>query len=171
MKALIYKDLIAVWRYCRNYLFICGAFLVLSVFVDEYAFLQMYPLILCGSLVSTLVAYDERDHWDRQVLTMPVSRKQYVTAKYLTGLVLQGIVLVLTACAHGLQMKLSGGFAWTVFWADAGVMVMLGAAAPSLILPFVFKNGSEKGRMAYLIVIGTIFALIAAGVLVSPSRL
>ena len=41
--------------------------------------------------------------------------------------------------------------------------VILAVAAPSLILPFIFKNGSEKGRMAYLIVFGTLFALVAAG--------
>ena len=161
MKALIFKDLLAVWKYCRNYLFMCGAFLVLSIVSGEYAFLQMYPLILIGSLVSTLVAYDERDKWDRQVLTMPVSRKQYVTAKYLTGLILQGSVLVLTVMAHGLRLLMSGGFVWTVLWADAAVMVALAAMTPSLILPFVFKNGSEKGRMAYLVVIGSIFALAA----------
>ena len=163
MKALIYKDLIAVWRYCRNYLFICGGFLVLSIFVEEYAFLQIYPLILMGTLINTLIAYDERDGWDLQVLTMPVSRKQYVTAKYLTGLVLQGTTLALTAAVYGLGNWMNGTFDWEVFWRDVGLMVLLAAAAPSLILPFVFRNGSEKGRMAYLIVFGTIFALFVAG--------
>ena len=161
MKALIYKDLIAVWRYCRRYSYMCSAFLVLSVMVEEYTVLQIYPLILIGSLVSTLVAYDERDKWDRQVLTMPITRKQYVSAKYLTGLLLQAGVLVLTAIAHGLQLKMTGLFEWDLFWADAGLMLALCAAAPSMMLPFVFKNGSEKGRMAYLVVIGGLLALAA----------
>ena len=96
MKALIYKDLLAVWKYCRSYLFMCGAILVSSVFIEEYSFMQFYPLIFMGTLVNTLIAYDERDKWDRQVLTMPVTRKQYVTAKYLTGLLLLGTVLAYT---------------------------------------------------------------------------
>lgn len=162
MKALIYKDLLAVWKYCRRYFVMCGAFLAMSAFAEDYAFLQMYPLILIGSLVSTLVAYDERDKWDRQVLTMPITRKQYVSAKYLTGLLLQAGVLVLTGAAHGLQMGRSGSFDWALFWADVGVMLVVAAVTPSLILPFVFKNGSEKGRMAYLIVVGTVFGLFAA---------
>ena len=163
MKALIYKDLLTVWKYCRRYLFLSGALLLLSIISEEYTFLQMYPLILMGSVGSTLVAYDERDGWDRQVLTMPVTRKAYVTAKYLTGLVLQAPVLLLTAGAHGLRLGMSGDFLWEVFLADAGVMLLLSAASVSLILPFVFKNGSEKGRMAYLIVAGAVIAMAAAG--------
>ena len=123
MKALIYKDLLAVWKYCRTHIFMCAAFLLSSVFVEEYSFLQMYPLIFMGMLVNTLIAYDERDKWDRQVLTMPVTRKQM----------------------------------------DIAMLVVLAVAAPSLILPFIFRNGSEKGRLAYLIVFGTLFALVAAG--------
>ena len=163
MKALIYKDLLAVWKYCRTHIFMCAAFLLASTFVEEYSFLQMYPLIFMGMLVNTLIAYDERDKWDRQVLTMPVTRKQYVSAKYLTGLILQGVVLVLTALAHGLQLHLAGSLVWDAFWADISMLVVLAVSAPSLILPFIFKNGSEKGRMAYLIVFGTLFALVAAG--------
>lgn len=166
MKALIYKDLLAVWKYCRTYIFMCAAFLLSSVFVEEYSFLQMYPLIFMGMLVNTLIAYDERDKWDRQVLTMPVTRKQYVSAKYLTGLILQGVVLVLTALAHGLQLHLAGSLVWDVFWMDIAMLVVLAVAAPSLILPFIFKNGSEKGRMAYVIVIGSIFAVAAGGAVV-----
>ena len=163
MKALVYKDLLAVRKYCRNYLIMCAVFLLSSVFVEEYSFLQIYPLIFMGTLVSTLIAYDERDKWDRQVLTMPVTRTQYVSAKYLTGLLLQGVVLVLTALAHWLQLHLAKSLVWDAFWVDIAMLVVLAVSAPSLILPFIFKNGSEKGRMAYLIVFGTLFALVAAG--------
>ena len=163
MKALIYKDLLTIWKYCRTYLIMCIAFLAASVFVEEYSFLQMYPLILMGTLVNTLIAYDERDKWDRQVLTMPISRRQYVSAKYLTGLILQCTVLVLTAVAHGLQLQLAMDFTWKTFWMDLSMMAVLASASPSLILPFIFKNGSEKGRMAYLIVLGSIFALMVGG--------
>lgn len=166
MKALVYKDLLAVWKYCRTYLLMCALFLIGSVFIAEYSFLQMYPLILMGTLVNTLIAYDERDKWDRQVLTMPVTRKQYVTAKYLTGLILQGTAFVLTAAAHFLHLQHMGGFVWESYRMDLALMVVLASAAPSLILPFVFKNGSEKGRMAYLIVLGCIFGVAAAGAII-----
>ena len=166
MKALIYKDLMTVWKYCRNYLLMCACFLVSSVFLEQYNFLQMYPLIFMGTLVNSLIAYDERDRWDRQILTMPVTRRQYVTSKYLTGLILQSTVLVLTAAACCLRLMLGDGFDWEVFRSYLAVLLVLAVAAPSLILPFVFKNGSEKGRMAYLIVLGSIFALTALSTVV-----
>lgn len=163
MKALIYKDLLAVCKYCRIYILMCAAFLLSSALVEEYGFLQMYPLIFMGMLINTLIAYDERDHWERQVLTMPITRRQYVTAKYLTGLILQGTVLVLTAGACALRQYRMGGFDWNAFGAELGMLVLMAAGTPSLILPFVFKNGSEKGRMAYLIALGSVSALAAAG--------
>mgnify|MGYP003450688398 CR=1 FL=1 len=166
MKALIYKDLLTIWKNCRYYLLMCGVFLAASVFVEEYSFLQMYPVIFMGMLVNTLIAYDERDKWDRQVLTMPITRKQYVTGKYLVGMILQGTVLVLTAGANALQMVLHEGFLWEAFRAEVGILLVLASAAPSLTLPFIFRNGSEKGRMAYLIVIGTVFALAALGAII-----
>ena len=76
MNALIYKDFLAIWKYCRFFLLMCGGFLVTSVFIEEYSFMQMYPVIFMGMLVNTLIAYDERDKWDRQVLTMPITRNQ-----------------------------------------------------------------------------------------------
>ena len=166
MKALVYKDLLAVWSYCRKYIVMCAVFLAVSVFSADYSFLQMYPLIFMGMLVNTLIAYDERDKWDRQVLTMPVTRRQYVSAKYLTGLILQGTVLILTAAAHAIQLYMAESFQWDTFRMDLAMMVILASAAPSLILPFVFKNGSEKGRMAYLIVLGSVFAIAAGGIIV-----
>ena len=162
MKALIYKDLLTIWKYCRSYLIMCIAFLAASVFVEDYVFLQTYPVIYMGMLVNTLIAYDERDKWDRQVLTMPVTRREYVTAKYLVGLILQGTVLALTAGACTLRLMRGEGFAWDVFWMDMSAIALLGFIAPSLILPFIFKNGSEKGRMAYLIILGCIFVLAVA---------
>lgn len=162
MKALIYKDLLAVWKYCRNYLFLCGVFLVMSIFIEEYSFLQMYPVIFMGTLVNTLIAYDERDRWDRQVLTMPVTRRQYVTAKYLVGLILQGAVLVLTGAACALRLTRGGGFQWEGFGMEMGGLVLLAVIAPSLILPFIFRNGSEKGRMAYLIILGCLLGAAAS---------
>ena len=163
MKALIYKDLLAVWKYCRNFIIMCAVFLLASVFMEEYSFLQMYPVIFMGMLVNTLIAYDERDHWDRQVLTMPVSRKQYVTAKYLVAVIMQTVVLTLTIAAHAIQLLRTGSFNWESLGMTAVILLTLATLTPSLILPFVFKEGSEKGRMAYLIVVAGACALGAAG--------
>lgn len=163
MKALIYKDLLALWKYCRMYLLMCGCFLFSSMFVEDFGFLQMYPMIFAGILVNSLIAYDEHDRWDAMVLTMPVTRKQYVTAKYLAGLILQLSVLMLTALVHGVQLVLAGDFRWQGYGTDLSLLTVLGVLAPSMMLPFIFRNGSEKGRMAYLITVGVAFGIAVAG--------
>ena len=42
MKALVYKDLLAVWKYCRTYLLMCALFLIGSVFIAEYSYLPHF---------------------------------------------------------------------------------------------------------------------------------
>ena len=163
MKALIYKDLLAVWNYCRSFIFMCAMFLLFSVVLEEYRFLQMYPSIFTFILLNTIIAYDERDRWDRQVLAMPVSRKQYVTAKYLVSVVLQAVVLILTATAHALQLLRTGSFSWENIGITAVIVMLFGTLPPAMFLPFIFKAGVEKGRIAYMIAAGCGCGLGGAG--------
>lgn len=163
MKALIQKDLMAVWKYCRIYVLMCAVFLFGSVFTDEYGFLRLYPLLFMGMLTNTLIAYDERDKWEKLAITMPLTRRQIVSGKYLVGLILQAAVLVLTVLVQWLKLHLRGTFAWESFAMDMALLLAMTVAAPSLMLPAVFKNGSEKGRLSYLITMGVSFGLGVSG--------
>lgn len=154
MKALIHKDLAALWKYCRTYFYLCGAFLAAAVFLPEYDFLTLYPCFFMGMLPTTLIAYDERDRWERFSLTLPITRRQLVSAKYLVGLILQGGVFSLTAAAVALQGVLRGTFFWEDYLMELVLLLCLGLAAPALMLPFVFKLGSERGRLGYVIGMG-----------------
>ena len=168
MKGLIRKDFISIWAYCRNYFLVCGIFLAASVFAPEYGFLRMYPLILMGLLPTTLVAYDERDKWDRLCLTMPLSRRQIVIARYLSGGILQSGVFLVSAMGFAVQsVMFQRGIVLEEFLMDLAVLMLLGLAAPTLMLPFVYKLGSERGRMSTLVasaILGVILYLSAGTV-------
>lgn len=166
MKALLYKDFCALWKYCKGYFGMCAVLLAASAFQTDFGFLSFYPLVFMGMLPTTLVAYDERDRWDRFALTTPCTRGQIVSGKYLVGLVLEGGTFLLTALTTYIRMTRTGSFDMAGFCGSLMVSLFLAMAAPTFMLPAVFKLGSEKGRMAYAITIAVILSAGTALILI-----
>ena len=156
MKGLILKDLYMTRKYFRNYLFILILFLGLSFADGDNLFMIFYPGMICAMIPINLLAYDERSHWDIYSLTLPVTRDMAVSVKYLLGLLLLGAVYLLTAAAQALRMVLDGSFLWESYLVLLGLVWMAFLVSSSIALPFMFKLGVEKGRMAYYVMIGII---------------
>lgn len=160
MKGLIRKDLYQIAKYCRSILIVMVIFLFAATMNSTSWFFIFYPCLLCGMIPVTLLAYDERSHWDQYVLTLPVSRKEIVTGKYLisAGAVLFSLILALTVA--GIRSAGAGTFTAEKLISLGSVIFAAAAATSSLTLPFVFKWGVEKGRIAYYVIMGAMTAVI-----------
>lgn len=156
MKGLILKDLYMTKKYFRNYLFIMILFLGLSFASEENLFVVFYPGLLATMIPVNLLAYDERSHWDMYCGTLPVTRDMVVSAKYLMELMLLGLVYVLTGAVQVVRMVVNQEFYWQSFLVLMSLLWMVYFFAGSITLPFMFKLGVEKGRMAYYVMIGVI---------------
>lgn len=159
MKALLYKDFYALWKYCKMYLFMCAVFLTISVFEQSQKIFGLYPLVLMGMLPMTMIAYDERDKWERSALTMPFSRRQIVSGKYLFTLIMMGVTFCITALASFLNLWMAGKFDLVEYAAGLSLRLILAMVGPAFMLPAVFKFGAEKGRLAYVITLGVILGV------------
>lgn len=159
MKGLLLKEGYLAAKYCRTYLFIALVFALFSVVGEENLFLIFYPCLLAGMIPLNLIALDERSRWDSYSDTMPVSRGQMVSAKYLIGLFCQGGILVLMGTMQAIRMGLSGNFDWMALWNLLFLLVSVSTISPSICLPFVFRLGAERGRMAYYFMIGFVVAV------------
>ena len=144
-------------------------------------FLVLWPLLLLAGepptmivlscflgamLPSTLSAYDEKDKWLKYAETMPYTRKQLVTVKYIYGFIADGIVIVIAAVSMTANtLFIHAGYVLSfsdiIFWCS---IYLLAGAVVSFILPFVFWLGAEKGRYAYMVFGGLCggFAAIAS---------
>ena len=155
MKALLRKDFYLLKAYCKSYLLICAVFLGVSLAGEANLFFFTYPAMLCGLIPVTLQTYDERSKWTTYSACLPWTRSQLVSAKYLIGLLCSSVILALLGLVllflrrYSPEMRL---FLWET-------TLCLSLLAPTLCLPFVFRLGAEKGRMAYYIAIGLFFAL------------
>jgi len=153
MKGLILKDLYMIRKYFRNYLLILGIFLAVSLVQEDNLFFSFYPFLICAMIPVNLLAYDERSHWDTYSLTLPVTRDMVVSAKYLIGLLVQGIVFLLTALVQGIRFGMQDSFHLESYLVLMCLLAMVSLFSSSITLPFMFKLGVEKGRMAYYVMI------------------
>ena len=159
MKGLLLKDFYMLFCYCRLFLLVIAVFLAAGMLTETDMTFLFIPCMFAGLLPVTLQAYDERSGWCRYSGVLPYTRAQLVSVKYLLSLLL-GCAVVLLA---GVAYLLPAGAA-----EPSGLASLLAVAAsltlifPALLMPFVFRFGSEKGRIAYLILVG---GLCAGGLL------
>lgn len=163
MKGLILKDLYMAAKYCRAYALIALVFLGVSVVNGEDTVFLFYPCLLCGMIPVNLLAYDERSKWLQYSATLPYSKAQIVSAKYVIGLMAQLVVLIATGIARSVQMRLSGNSNPAELVLLLETILLLSAFASSIAMPFMFRWGVEKGRIAYYVMIG----LVCAGAVVA----
>lgn len=162
MKGLLYKEFLMALKYCRSFLLLAVVFAVVLLVEPGNMFYMAYPCLFIGALPVTLLSYDERDKWSQFSGILPVSRGTLVSAKYLIGLILQLGVTLLSGCSCFIGLYRAGLFAAGEYFTMLAMALSFSLLAPSIMLPFIFKLGVEKGRVAYCIVIGLCGA--AAGV-------
>lgn len=163
MKGLILKDFYILAKYCKSVIIILIAFVIAGFFGYDSFFIS-YPCLFGSILPVTLMTCDEKEKWNNYVQTLPISKAQYVSGKYVIGLILSSFFIILTSILQLIKMIKNN----TMDFADYG-NTMLNIIAfclliSALIMPFIFKFGTEKGRIVYLLAIGifcTLFVMVS----------
>lgn len=158
MKGLLLKDFYTVIKYCRAFILIILVFLIVSCFGNDSIVFIIYPLIFAGMIPVTLFSYDEREKWNITCETLPCTRAQYVSGKFLIGLSFEIAALILSAIAQAVRLSRTGVFNISEYFSLIGIMFVFGIIAPALVLPLFFHFGAEKGRIANFIVLGCLCA-------------
>lgn len=166
MKALIYKDLLSLWKYLRTYILLCAVFQLSSLVNPDNAFLRFYPTVLVATIPNSLLAYEERDKWDKLSLTLPVSRKILVTSKYVVGLLLLGGITLISAFTGLIHVMGTAEADLSDLFLELGVSALLGLFIQCVVLPATFRLGAEKGRLIYGLCLGGSVALFFIAVYV-----
>ena len=158
MRGLLLKDWYMTCKYCKSYLLIVVVFMGVSLAGGDNLFFAFYPCLLSGMIPVNLLGYDERSKWNQYSATLPYTRAQLVSAKYLIGLFAQLLVLILSGIAQAIRMYRTDTFILSNYLLLLAMILILSTLSSSISLPFMFKLGVEKGRMAYLVMIGFVCA-------------
>lgn len=159
MKGLLLKE----WYQARKafWIFYLIAILFLAMALSPFsnAFFLYYPCLLMGIIPMSLQQMDEVSKWEGFCGTLPCSRAQVVSAKYLMGLFGQVSFLVLTLVSQGIAWVIRDCFSWSELGSLAVSIAICAGLLPVLTLPLVFKFGAVKGKIVQLIVSGAVIGI------------
>ena len=145
MKGLLLKDYYTIIKYCRFYLIMLLIFIVISSIGETSPFFMFYPALIAWLIPVTLISIDEKEKWDIYCSTLPFDRKQMISEKYLLGFLFVLSVMIASSAEQVIRMSVLGIFSWSDLFLLSGTVFMLGLIGPSVLLPFIFKFGAEKG--------------------------
>ena len=160
MKALILKELLGMRSFAKGTL---SAILIMSIcfyFSVGAEGIIAAVAIMCATMIVTTYTLDERYGWQKYALAMPISRRQYIGAKYVTNLIFCGagvllgsvIALVLSLLKHTTDLAALG--------AVAAVGLIISLLFGVVIIPLLTFFGAEKARMIMMGVIAVPTILI-----------
>lgn len=163
MKGLLVKDLRLMKVQKNFFVFIVVIVIGMMASYDDFTFIIGFATFILSLFTISTISYDEFDNGNAFLFTLPISRSGYVVEKYCLALILGGSTWLLTlilAIACGTLRDIV-----FVFDIMIGAMMILPImfVIQAMMLPFQFKFGSEKARIALFGAYG-VLALIMIGV-------
>lgn len=147
MRSLIYKDFANLKVQGKLYVLIMGIWAVTAWVEKNPSFLGGILAVFSVLITITTCAYDERSGWDKYALTMPVGKRELVLSKYVISLLTLAVgMLVFVGLNLLLQIEPSE------FLLLTGIFTALGLIVMDVVLPIIFRFGTEKGRILLILV-------------------
>ena len=159
MKGLIIKDLCVIKNQMKSLLLVLVLFIFLSIANKNATFvLFLIPFYMIMILITTF-SYDEFNKWECYCNSLPLSRKEIVKAKYLLFNASSLVVLVLGVLVSFIIPNFIENTTFESIYASIIGVAFGICLVISLLIPFYYKFGSQKGRIMLFLTI-TILALI-----------
>lgn len=165
MRGLLLKDWYAIRSYCRAHIFMIAAFSIAGGVMEGNMFFTYYPCIFASVMTMNLIAYEEKEKWEQYAATLPYTKAQLVSSKYIVSLCFGVATILLNIFTQLICMIFLNTFAVERLLSMLSVFVSLALAPAAFLFPFIYKFGVNKGRIAYFIVLGFFCSFI--GILAS----
>ena len=155
MKGLIFKDFVNIKSQLKMYIIFVAGFFVLGMVSGATEVLSALMPMLAVLIPITAVAYDDLSGWNGFALSMPVSRADLVTARYLFTEMIMVAMAVIT-CAEYIAVSRNIGEAvmtTVLLYAVSNLMF-------AVIMPIIMKFGVQKARAIFMVIAAGAAALI-----------
>ena len=160
MKGLIIKDLCVIKNQMKSLLLVLALFIFLSIANKDATFvLFLIPFYMIMILITTF-SYDEFNKWECYCNSLPLSRKEIVKAKYLLFNATSLIVLVLGVLASFIIPNFIENTTFESIYASIIGVAFGICLVISLLIPFYYKFGSQKGRIMLFLTVAILALLI-----------
>lgn len=159
MKGLLSKD----WRLlCQQKVFFALVAVVTAImmFAGNVVFALGFVSFVMALFTLSTISYDEFDNGYPFLFTLPITRRGYALEKYVFGLILGGGAWLLATLVALVTVVLKDVMEPLALLQAAGVILLLMVLLQALMIPFHLKFGAEKGRIALIVVLGALAAVI-----------
>ena len=162
MSGLIVKDFLILRKTLRSYLMILliyGA-VAFSGFWQA-SFVSGFMMVMVSVLPMNVFAYDKQSKWDVYGLSLPVGRTKTVAARYLAVLIMFAASAVLTTVL-GVALNIAGRMEERLeeYLLSCAICVVIAMLINAVMLPLLYRFGSERARMMLFGVMGVIAVLV-----------
>lgn len=164
MKALLIKDwklLMSQKQFFLVTIVIVGAFLFTA---RSPAFVVSYATIMYTVFTISTISYDDYHNGMSFLMTLPVSRTDYVAEKYTFGILMgSGTSAVVMAAAAAVFKVRDTGISAEELLLSVMTAMLVAVFFLAFTIPVQLKFGAEKGRMALMAVSMLCFVLVMGG--------
>ena len=158
MVGLIKKDLLMIKSNLKMVLIMLVVFFIMSL-QGEFDISFVPPFIVVMLFMSTF-SYDEFNKWDAYAVTLPNGRKNVVKSKYVARLILTIVTIILTIILNSLVGLINNNLEFDKFISTIMGCVFGVILIQSIMYPFIFKYGMEKGRIGLFVISFAIVGII-----------
>ena len=158
MKGLLTKDFALFFQRKRTFIFLALWAIVMSFSLDA-SFAAGWLTIISAFFAISSLSYDEYDNCYPFLMSLPVDAKTYALEKYVFGFIcgfgawiFSGVVSLIALAAKGSLTDPGSDIIQMLIFIPVFMMLI------DISLPLNMKLGSERGRIAILIIWGVIFA-------------
>ncbi|MEL7662275.1 ABC-2 transporter permease [Acetobacterium wieringae] len=146
MKGLILKDLLNL-KSTFKMLSVMMVFFAVVFLPQGNGFIFGMIILMFAMMVVTTISYDDLAKWDAYALTMPVTRAEMVLSKYLVMVILNTLGAVLSLTVGFVGSIIMGKSFDLEILAIVGVIYLVALIFGSVIIPLIYKFGTEKARL------------------------
>lgn len=155
MLGLMKKDYYNIQGSLKFYILTPLLFAMMSYANQSLDFLAFGTCFMGAMIVISCFAYDDMSHFNEYALTLPIEKKDLVISKYvMADLFLLIVFLLSNLLAFGMNLIAPerflnfDGMAFIQYTFIASMLVNI---ITSMMLVLMFKYGSEKGRILFII--------------------
>lgn len=158
MKALIYKDLVALKRSILLMLVVFAVVGYITVREGTVLMLPMLFVLIPLILLGILFGSDAQSRADLYIVPTPVRRSTIVLSRYAFAWLLAILGILLTVLLK-LYTPAEGAFASLPWYFIAAAMGLLSTLIAAIQLPLMYRFGAEHGRLVFVLIYFLVFAL------------
>lgn len=166
MTGLVKKDLYLSLSMFKSYVVVAAVFAALTAFgIYDISFFVTYVSVMCIMIPVNLFAYDEQARWDKYAAALPSGRAGVVKARYLLTILVCAGSLVFSLLLQLIVALVSGaqGQERVDLLLSGLLPAAYGCFMNAILLPLLFRFGSQKARLYLILVLGVGVGVIFGG--------